>query len=105
MHAHLRVRAGPGSGKTRVITHKVARLIQTGLEAKRIAAITFTNKAAPGMRERAKALCGRVGRAVLLCTFPAMGVRMLPPDGAALGLKPTFSILDSDDVTGLLKDA
>jgi ATP-dependent DNA helicase Rep len=99
------VLAGAGSGKTRVITHKIARLIQAGLEAKRIAAITFTNKAAAEMRERAKGLIGRDARHVLICTFHALGVRMLRQDGAALGLKPQFSILDSDDVTGILKDA
>ena len=105
MHGPCLVLAGAGSGKTRVITHKVARLIQTGLEAKRIAAITFTNKAAAEMRERAKGLIGREAREVLICTFHALGVRMLRQDGAALGLKPQFSILDSDDVTSILKDA
>ncbi|WP_048440925.1 ATP-dependent helicase [Caenimonas sp. SL110] len=99
------VLAGAGSGKTRVITHKVARLIQAGLEANRIAAITFTNKAAAEMRERAKSLIGREAKQVMVCTFHALGVRMLRQDGAALGLKPQFSILDSDDVTSLLKDA
>ncbi|MES3001037.1 MAG: UvrD-helicase domain-containing protein [Pseudomonadota bacterium] len=99
------VLAGAGSGKTRVITHKVGRLIQAGLEANRIAAITFTNKAAAEMRERAKTLIGRDARQVLICTFHALGVRMLRQDGAALGLKPQFSILDSDDVTSILKDA
>jgi len=105
MHGPCLVLAGAGSGKTRVITHKVARLIQAGLEAKRIAAITFTNKAAAEMRERAKGLIGRDAREVLICTFHALGVRMLRQDGAALGLKPQFSILDSDDVTSILKDA
>ncbi|HWI77715.1 MAG TPA: UvrD-helicase domain-containing protein [Ramlibacter sp.] len=105
MHGPCLVLAGAGSGKTRVITHKVARLMQAGLEPQRIAAITFTNKAASEMRERAKALCGRGAREVLICTFHALGVRMLRQDGAALGLKPAFSILDSDDVTSLLKDA
>jgi ATP-dependent DNA helicase Rep len=105
MHGPCLVLAGAGSGKTRVITHKIARLIQAGLPAPRIAAITFTNKAAAEMRERAKALCGREAREVLICTFHALGVRMLRQDGAALGLKPAFSILDSDDVTSLLKDA
>jgi ATP-dependent DNA helicase Rep len=99
------VLAGAGSGKTRVITHKIGRLIQAGLEPQRIAAITFTNKAAAEMRERAKVLIGRPAKEVLICTFHALGVRMLRQDGAALGLKPAFSILDSDDVTSLLKDA
>jgi ATP-dependent DNA helicase Rep len=99
------VLAGAGSGKTRVITHKIVRLIQAGLPAARIAAITFTNKAAAEMRERAKSLSGRDAQEVLICTFHALGVRMLRQDGAVLGLKPHFSILDSDDVTGLLKDA
>src|SRR3954462_14966990 len=105
LHGPCLVLAGAGSGKTRVITHKVARLIQAGLEPKRIAAITFTNKAAAEMRERAKSLIGREAKNVLVCTFHALGVRMLRQDGAALGLKPQFSILDSDDVTSILKDA
>ena len=105
MHGPCLVVAGAGSGKTRVITHKIARLIQAGLEPQRIAAITFTNKAASEMRERAKGLIGRAAKDVVICTFHALGVRMLRQDGAALGLKPQFSILDSDDVTSILKDA
>jgi ATP-dependent DNA helicase Rep len=105
MHGPCLVLAGAGSGKTRVITHKIARLIQAGLEAKRIAAITFTNKAAAEMRERAKSLVGRDAKEVLICTFHALGVRLLRQDGASLGLKPQFSILDTDDVTSILKDA
>ena len=104
IHGPCLVLAGAGSGKTRVITHKIARLIQVGLEPERIAAITFTNKAAAEMRERAKGLIGKRAKGVLICTFHALGVRMLRQDGAALGLKPQFSILDSDDVTSLLKD-
>ena len=105
---HLRgpclVLAGAGSGKTRVITHKIARLIETGVQPARIAAITFTNKAAAEMRERARALVGKAAGEVLICTFHALGVRLLREDGAVLGLKPQFSILDSDDVLGLIKD-
>src|SRR4029079_9554273 len=103
MHGPCLVLAGAGSGKTRVITHTIARLIQAGLEPKRIAAITFTNKAAAEMRERAKGLIGRDARQVVVCTFHALGVRMMREDGAVLGLKPAFSILDSDDVTKILK--
>ncbi len=99
------VLAGAGSGKTRVITHKIGRLIESGLKPEQIAAITFTNKAAAEMRERAKTLIGSQAKAVLICTFHALGVRMLRQDGEALGLKPQFSILDSDDVTSILKDA
>jgi ATP-dependent DNA helicase Rep len=99
------VLAGAGSGKTRVITHKIARLIQAGLEPQRITAITFTNKAAAEMRERAKGLIGKDAKKVRICTFHALGVHLLRADGEVLGLKPNFSILDSDDVTGILKDA
>jgi ATP-dependent DNA helicase Rep len=105
LHGPCLVLAGAGSGKTRVITHKIARLIQTGMAAKRIAAITFTNKAAAEMRERAKSLIGKPAKDVLVCTFHSLGVRMLRQDGATLGLKPAFSILDTDDVTSILKDA
>ncbi len=105
MHGPCLVLAGAGSGKTRVITHKIGRLIQAGLPATEIAAITFTNKAAAEMRERAKKLIGAPARGVLICTFHALGVRMLRQDGEALGLKKQFSILDSDDVTSILKDA
>ena len=105
LHGPCLVLAGAGSGKTRVITHKIARLIQTGMAAQRIAAITFTNKAAAEMRERAKGLIGRAAKDVLVCTFHALGVRLLRQDGAVLGLKPNFSIFDTDDVTSILKDA
>ena len=104
------VLAGAGSGKTRVITQKIARLLQPGhgadLAPSQIAAITFTNKAAAEMRERAKALIGaKAAGKLLICTFHSLGVRLLREDGEALGLKPQFSILDSDDVTSILRDA
>ena len=99
------VLAGAGSGKTRVITHKIGRLIQSGLKAEQIAAITFTNKAAAEMRERAKKLMGRTAKGVLICTFHSLGMRMLRQDGEVLGLKKQFSILDTDDVTSIIKDA
>ena len=105
LHGPCLVLAGAGSGKTRVITHKIARLIQSGMAPKRIAAITFTNKAAAEMRERAQVLIGKAAKDLVICTFHALGVRMLRQDGVVLGLKPQFSILDSDDVLGILKDA
>ncbi|MFT3818919.1 MAG: UvrD-helicase domain-containing protein [Rubrivivax sp.] len=100
------VLAGAGSGKTRVIVHKIARLLQAGLEPRQIAAITFTNKAAQEMRERAKALVGaRAAKDLAISTFHSLGVRMLRTDGQRLGLKPQFSILDSDDGLSVLRDA
>ncbi len=105
MHGPCLVLAGAGSGKTRVITHKIGALMHAGMPPQKIAAITFTNKAAAEMRERAKGLIGRAAKDVVVCTFHALGVRMLRLDGAVLGLKPQFSILDSDDVTSILKDA
>ena len=98
--------AGAGSGKTRVIVHKIARLLQAGLEPRQIAAITFTNKAAQEMRERAKALVGpRAARDLAVSTFHSLGVRLLRSDGTRIGLKENFSILDSDDVLGVLREA
>jgi len=100
------VLAGAGSGKTRVITHKIAKLLQAGYAPGQIAAITFTNKAAQEMRERAKELVGpRAAKHLVVSTFHSLGVRILRVDGSRLGLKEQFSILDSDDVLSILKDA
>jgi ATP-dependent DNA helicase Rep len=98
--------AGAGSGKTRVITQKIARLLQAGYQAKNIAAITFTNKASQEMRERAKHLIGaRAAKDLVISTFHSLGVRILRSEGTRVGLKEQFSILDSDDVLGVLRDA
>ncbi len=106
LHGPCLVLAGAGSGKTRVIVHKIERLLASGLDAKKIAAITFTNKAAAEMRERAKALVGgKAARDLAISTFHSLGVRLLRSDGQAAGLKPQFSILDSDDVLGVMRDA
>ena len=106
LHGPCLVLAGAGSGKTRVIVHKIAKLMQSGLEPSKIAAITFTNKAAAEMRERAKSMVGaRAASALAISTFHSLGVRMLRADGQRLGLKPNFSIMDSDDVLGILRDA
>ena len=98
--------AGAGSGKTRVITTKIARLLEAGYRPSQIAAITFTNKAAQEMRERAKALVGgRAARDLAISTFHSLGVRLLRAEGHRIGLKEQFSILDSDDVLAVLRDA
>jgi ATP-dependent DNA helicase Rep len=100
------VLAGAGSGKTRVIVHKIARLLQEGYAPGQIAAITFTNKAAQEMRERAKELVGpKAAKHLVISTFHSLGVRILRAEGEKLGLKEKFSILDSDDVLSILKDA
>ena len=100
------VLAGAGSGKTRVIVHKIARLLQAGYAPGQIAAITFTNKAAQEMRERAKELVGpKAAKHLVISTFHSLGVRILRAEGDKLGLKEKFSILDSDDVLSILKDA
>ena len=98
------VLAGAGSGKTRVITQKIAHLISQGMAPQGIAAITFTNKAAAEMRERTRQLVGKLAQETLICTFHSLGVRLLRNHGDALGLKEQFSILGSDDVLGILKD-
>ena len=106
LHGPCLVLAGAGSGKTRVIVHKIARLLSSGLQAKQIAAITFTNKAAAEMRERAKALIGaKASRELAVSTFHSLGVRILRSDGTRIGLKANFSILDSDDVLGVMREA
>jgi len=106
LHSPCLVLAGAGSGKTRVITHKIARLLQEGIAPSQIGAITFTNKAAQEMRERARSVGGaRASKDLLIATFHSLGVRLLREDGERLGLKPKFSILDADDVLGVLRDA
>ena len=99
------VLAGAGSGKTRVIIHKISHLIQQrGLAASAIAAVTFTNKAAAEMKERAASLIGRqTTDALTVSTFHSLGVRILRAEAKRLGLKPTFSIFDADDCFGILQ--
>ncbi|HMZ56221.1 MAG TPA: UvrD-helicase domain-containing protein, partial [Nitrospira sp.] len=102
----LLVLAGAGSGKTRVITQKIAYLIQDcGMKPSNIAAITFTNKAAKEMQERVgKLLEGTSTSGLTICTFHALGVRILREEAKALGYKPNFSIFDSTDCYGIVSD-
>jgi ATP-dependent DNA helicase Rep len=107
----LLVLAGAGSGKTRVITQKIAYLMEEcGVAPDRITAITFTNKAAKEMRERAaKIAAGRPTEGLTISTFHALGARILRQEARLVKLKPSFSILDASDTTALfqelLKDA
>ncbi len=100
----LLVIAGAGSGKTRVLTHRVAHLISAvGVKPNEILAITFTNKAAGEMRERLTAMLGPVARAIWILTFHAACGRMLRAEAARLGYRSNFTIYDSQDQVRLVK--
>ena len=102
----LLVLAGAGSGKTRVITEKIAHLIgRKHLAPKKIAAITFTNKAAREMRERVgKLVSSDAVSELLVCTFHALGLKFLQIEHDKLGLKRGFSVFDADDSGAIIKD-
>ena len=102
----LLVLAGAGSGKTRVITHKIAYLVEEcGYEARNIAAITFTNKAATEMRERvATLLPGSRSKGLVVSTFHSLGMNILRAEAGLLGYKPKFSIFDSSDSWKILSE-
>jgi len=99
----LLVIAGPGSGKTRVITRRAAQLVRSGVPAHNILAITFTNKAADEMRKRIEAL--GVGRGMWVYTFHALGVRLLREFGPLARVEPGFTIYDEPDALKVVKDA
>ncbi len=102
----LLVLAGAGSGKTSVITRKIAYLIEEcGIKPHRIFAVTFTNKAAREMKERVgKLLSGKNAQGISVSTFHTLGLTMIRHELEAAGLKQNFSILDSDDAQRLLAD-
>ncbi|OGZ49194.1 MAG: hypothetical protein A3C84_01700 [Candidatus Ryanbacteria bacterium RIFCSPHIGHO2_02_FULL_48_12] len=102
--------AGAGSGKTKVLVHRIAHLIAKGIEPEKILAVTFTNKAAREMQERVSAFLDAHGgqtvpawRRPWIGTFHALGVQMLRADGEAIGIPRTFSILDEDDSVSIVK--
>ncbi|ARP88097.1 UvrD-helicase domain-containing protein [Bordetella genomosp. 9] len=100
------VLAGAGSGKTRVITQKIAYLLrECGYMGRNIVALTFTNKAAREMDERVKTLVDRkLAKGLTISTFHALGVRFLREEARHAGLKPQFSILDADDAMGIIQE-
>jgi len=97
----LLVVAGAGSGKTRVLTHRIAHLIHDGVPPSSILAITFTNKAADEMKHRVAALVGPMVKAMWVCTFHSACVRILRAHGDALGYPRAFSIYDQSDAQRL----
>ncbi|HVK55906.1 MAG TPA: UvrD-helicase domain-containing protein [Burkholderiales bacterium] len=102
----LLVLAGAGSGKTRVITHKIAHLVsECGFKASEVAAITFTNKASREMQERISGMAqGQLMKGVTISTFHALGMKILRAEAQHLGLKSRFSILDADDAYAILAE-
>lgn len=102
----LFVLAGAGSGKTRVITEKIAYMItQAGYKPHHIAAITFTNKAAKEMQERVSARLGREQtRGLTVCTFHSLGMRILREEAQHIGYKKNFSILDASDSARIISE-
>src|SRR3954453_8980599 len=100
----LLILAGAGSGKTRVLAHRIAYLVGTGAaQAGEILAITFTNKAAQEMRDRVELLVGRRVRAMWVMTFHSACARMLRADAHRLGYTPPFPLYDAQDSRRLIK--
>jgi DNA helicase-2/ATP-dependent DNA helicase PcrA len=101
----LLILAGAGSGKTRVLTMRIANLIRHGVEPERVLALTFTNKAAREMRARLRTLIGRSPEGLWVGTFHAIATRMLRPHADRLGYRAGFTIFDEDDSRSILKRA
>jgi len=100
----LLVLAGAGSGKTRVITYRIARMIRDGIPAQQILAVTFTNKTAKEMRERIKTLTTKKeAESLTICTFHALGHKLLRECASQIGLVPQFSIMDEGDRIGMMR--
>src|SRR5512142_782417 len=100
----LLIIAGAGSGKTRVLTTRIARLIQHhGVDPSRILAVTFTNKAAGEMRDRIARLLGHEPRGMWCGTFHAIGARLLRAHAALVGRTAAFTIYDEDDALNVVK--
>ncbi len=100
----LLVIAGAGSGKTRVITYRIAHALEKGVKQSEILAVTFTNKAAMEMKQRIRAITGLKLQKLTVSTFHAFGVSVLKKHGSLLGYKQNFSIYDQSDRDSLIKE-
>src|ERR1043165_4730912 len=96
--------AGAGSGKTRVLTYRIAHLLQKGVDAFNILALTFTNKAAKEMRERIEKINGGEARNLWMGTFHAVFAKILRIEADKLGYPNNFTIYDTDDAKSLMRD-
>ncbi|EHQ07147.1 ATP-dependent helicase [Leptonema illini] len=105
IHGPLLVFAGAGSGKTRVITHRIRNMIYKGIAPSSIVAVSFTSKSAKEMRERLIHMMGRKeSRGIVVSTFHALGNRILQGDIRLLGYRDPFTILDGDDQLSIFRD-
>ena len=102
--SHIRIIAGAGSGKTRVLMARIVYLIQEcGILPNRILAITFTNKATNEMKERLSAQLGDLARTIRVSTIHSLCVRILREDADRIGYPRSFTILDADDQKSILR--
>ena len=97
------VLAGAGSGKTKVLTSRIAYLIENGVNPRNILAITFTNKAAKEMKDRVINLIGSSANYIQISTFHSLGLKMIKENYNILGYDKNFTILDSDDTLTVVK--
>ena len=97
--------AGAGSGKTRVITYRIANMLEKGIPQSQILALTFTNKAAKEMADRIKKLTSRKMQNLTISTFHAFGVKILRQDIDKLGWRTNFTIYDETDRNALIKES
>lgn len=103
-HGPLLIFAGAGSGKTRVITVRIAKHLHDGVFPSKILAVTFTNKAAREMRERVESLIGPAGKSMWIGTFHSICARLLRIDGKAIGIDPNFVVYDDSDQQSLIRE-
>jgi len=103
IYGPLLIIAGAGSGKTRMITYRIAYMLEQGIPQSEILALTFTNKAAEEMAERIQLVTGRPLKKLTASTFHAFGLSVLKKHGTLLGYAPHFTVYDQQDQMSMLK--